>query len=975
MPVVRAGDLPYQPFNTEVPSTQVPSAYQNIRSSAADFGAAAGEGLSKLGQSIGHMADVAAENAIAVQEQHNKVAADDLTNQYQDFETKLLYGDPANPGDTGFYGKKGQAAMDDMPRVRDSLLKQREAFRGSLQNDKQRLLFDQETRRLQAVTLANVGRHYVSENNTYQHNVAEAKVKSGLTAAAQAITRDPDDDAGFNVGVERSMTGFMEDAQRSGMAGNADYVNQGLQKIRGEAVKYKAEALALKNPLAAAEFVKNNIDALSGDEGNQLLGRYRARAGSLQADIDNGFAAPPPQRGKTDTYDGSHIPHINYGRTGALGDPNEPGWEAKNLTNIRAPSGASFRVNKAAAADFQGFLTDLEATGYKINPAESGGHAHRQITGGEGLSEHAYGAAIDINSSANPFSAAGEKVTDLPPNIAELAAKHNLEWGGNWTSPVDTMHFQWRGPGGAAPGGIAAAPDKVDNWEVRHNNFGGIRKAGIQATTAEGGFESFKTPEEGVQAIVNKLHTWSTEGVATAMNPTGGPLQSLRQIVSVWAPPTENDTAQLIDRASKLTGFGPDDRLDLSNPGVMGKVTEAIIRNEHGGKLPVSPTIIANAAGQAPGLAAGRDMAVQSVTRPVQLASNDPDSLIVSPTIKPLPKLDFMLPPLDAGELPDAQLPGMAEQLEKIMKNVPPDEVERRNNAVKRARQVLNQQYQEQQRALRLRNEQVKAQSEATQDQYMQQLSKGVPVDIRQIEGDSRMTPEHRREMTRFVERENKQDPASLVSKRNTVALLDNIWNGKITEETPLKEAYLQGNVTYQDFEKARKEFRDQRSEGGETLKEQKRELMSAVTNRILGPYAIDRESEALDEVAAAREGRPSAKMRVYNYISDMNQKIDEYQKAGKNPRDLFNPKNSDFLGSPENLKRFEPNIRQKIEAGKVAPTKTPEEMSNQELVDFAKRATNDADYARAIAEGVKRGMVAQPAPPPIPGPQAPIAR
>ena len=78
--------------------------------------------------------------------------------------------------------------------------------------------------------------------------------------------------------------------------------------------------------------------------------------------------------------------HLNYGATGALGNPNEPGWAAKNLTTVSAPGGAKFTVHKEAASDFSNFLADLEKTGYVIKPEESGGHAYRNIRGGSTLS-------------------------------------------------------------------------------------------------------------------------------------------------------------------------------------------------------------------------------------------------------------------------------------------------------------------------------------------------------------------------------------------------------------------------------------------------------------------------------------------------------------------------------------------------------------------------------------------------------------
>jgi len=52
---------------------------------------------------------------------------------------------------------------------------------------------------------------------------------------------------------------------------------------------------------------------------------------------------------------------------------------------------------------------------------------------------HPYGASIDINPGKNPYGS--KLVTDMPSNISEIAAKHGLGWGGNWSSVKDAMHF------------------------------------------------------------------------------------------------------------------------------------------------------------------------------------------------------------------------------------------------------------------------------------------------------------------------------------------------------------------------------------------------------------------------------------------------------------------------------------------------------------------------------------------------------
>jgi hypothetical protein len=63
--------------------------------------------------------------------------------------------------------------------------------------------------------------------------------------------------------------------------------------------------------------------------------------------------------------------------------------------------------------------------------------------GGNTMSEHAYGNAIDINPDRNPFHSGK---TDLPANVSEMAARHGLTWGGDWgKGSQDPMHFEWTG--------------------------------------------------------------------------------------------------------------------------------------------------------------------------------------------------------------------------------------------------------------------------------------------------------------------------------------------------------------------------------------------------------------------------------------------------------------------------------------------------------------------------------------------------
>jgi hypothetical protein len=90
----------------------------------------------------------------------------------------------------------------------------------------------------------------------------------------------------------------------------------------------------------------------------------------------------------------------------------------------------------------------------------------RQKRGGGGWSQHAFGNAIDINPSRNPMT--NKLITDMPPNVRDMAAKYGLSWGGDWKSTKDAMHFEWMGKkpwleNGGVTSGVPSPGDAVRN--------------------------------------------------------------------------------------------------------------------------------------------------------------------------------------------------------------------------------------------------------------------------------------------------------------------------------------------------------------------------------------------------------------------------------------------------------------------------------------------------------------------------------
>ena len=156
------------------------------------------------------------------------------------------------------------------------------------------------------------------------------------------------------------------------------------------------------------------------------------------------------------------------------------------LAPVTTRSGKSVQVAAVFQKNFQGFIDDLEATGYVIK--EIGGYSHRRmVSNNASWSYHASGAAIDINPGPNGFfyrsKVGGRTITDMPSNVGEIAAKWGLGWGGNWRNITDAMHFSAaRGEGGAfdirnngripMPPDPTTAPPSTDEEAIAANSTG-----------------------------------------------------------------------------------------------------------------------------------------------------------------------------------------------------------------------------------------------------------------------------------------------------------------------------------------------------------------------------------------------------------------------------------------------------------------------------------------------------------------------
>uniref|UniRef100_C6BBR9 Putative bacteriophage protein n=1 Tax=Ralstonia pickettii (strain 12D) TaxID=428406 RepID=C6BBR9_RALP1 len=122
---------------------------------------------------------------------------------------------------------------------------------------------------------------------------------------------------------------------------------------------------------------------------------------------------------------------------------------------------------------------------------------------------------------------------------------------------------------------------------IRNNNPGNLNYVGQPGATRESGpngrFAVFQTAEEGLVALARQLRLYAQRGI-----------NSVRAIISKFAPPTENDTQAYIESVSKRLGVDANASLNVNDPRVMQGLMDAIIKVENG-RNPYSTEQLASA--------------------------------------------------------------------------------------------------------------------------------------------------------------------------------------------------------------------------------------------------------------------------------------------------------------------------------------------------------------------------------------------
>lgn len=116
---------------------------------------------------------------------------------------------------------------------------------------------------------------------------------------------------------------------------------------------------------------------------------------------------------------------------------------------------------------------------------------------------------------------------------------------------------------------------------IRNNNPLNIKKGcnwkGERPNQSDPVFEEFQTIQLGIRAAFKLMrnHITGYKGTRPKMN-------TLKKLIAVWAPPTENSTTRYVDYVSAQVGLSPSDIIDPDNRALMCKIARAMASVECG---------------------------------------------------------------------------------------------------------------------------------------------------------------------------------------------------------------------------------------------------------------------------------------------------------------------------------------------------------------------------------------------------------
>lgn len=247
-----------------------------------DFGPGIGAGVEKLGEALGQVSEAA--NRIG--QIHDEASVKDITNGIvNDYVTNAYTADDA------FFKKQGRDAMDAAPMFQKTIDDQVKTARQSLQNERQRLMFD-DAMTPQIQGWAQQRGVYVNKE-TLQYGVDQSKGRAdtSLNAGLNIFPTNPEE------GEKQLGTALAEISNRGKLLGwSSEQISSEQQETKGKFYGTIAVQIGVNDPIEAWNFTEAHRNEIGLARLNEIQMTLRPRVMRQQgielADHISGVAAP-----------------------------------------------------------------------------------------------------------------------------------------------------------------------------------------------------------------------------------------------------------------------------------------------------------------------------------------------------------------------------------------------------------------------------------------------------------------------------------------------------------------------------------------------------------------------------------------------------------------------------------------------------------------------------------------------------------
>lgn len=236
-----------------------------------------------------------------------------------------------------------------------------------------------------------------------------------------------------------------------------------------------------------------------------------------------------------------------------------------------------------------------------------------------------YGLLGPLAGGAGYYMGADNRAHFTPGGSMDPNVIAGREYAKEQAGVGPALQKEWYAPHTVAPGGAVVVPGGTGPLWQQNDNPGNLRFAAQPgAQPGAKGFAAFPDMQTGIDNIYRQLALYQQRGINTPA-----------QMISAYAPPSENNTSGYIANVSLWSGLKPNEPIDMRNPQQAIPLVSAIVRQETGGKFndqqaiqqgfarAFSPVMAQNASTQTPA-AAGPGVLYQNTTSPLTINMGRP---------------------------------------------------------------------------------------------------------------------------------------------------------------------------------------------------------------------------------------------------------------------------------------------------------------------------------------------------------------